>query len=226
MTRSIRVGVLHSDADFKFGLRQLISSQADLEYVFEESNPVAALEKLTDALVDVLLVEYFLAGMTGAEFSTELGQRLLEQDAKPIPVVFMNVAFNDVLRLSMVRAGASDVLPLDPYPETVLQSIRTNAFGGPSVARLELLELFERMQIPARPNPALALGLSGLPEQDSDAVVLFAKGLEDSEIAAKTGEQTFRVRRRLERVGRGFGFATRQQFFLALFENGKLNAQN
>ncbi|MEY4000742.1 MAG: hypothetical protein RLZZ626_1097 [Actinomycetota bacterium] len=226
MSRSIRVGVVHSDADFRFGLRQLIASQEDLEYVFEESSAAAALERLPDALVDVLLVEYFLAGMTGADFAEQLGERLLASDAKQIPVVLLNVGFNDGLRLRMVRSGVSDVLPLDPYPETVLQSIRTNAFGGPSVPRVELLELFEKMQVAARPNPALALGLNTLADADAAAVALFAAGNEDSAIAAEIGEQTFRVRRRLEKIGRGFGFATRQQFFLALYENGKLNARS
>ncbi len=225
MSRSIRVGVIHSDADFRFGLRQLITSQDDLEYVFEESNPSVALERLRDALVDVLLVEYFLAGMTGADFSASLGEQLLTQDAKQIPIILMNVAFNDQLRLRMVRSGVSDVLALDPYPETVLQAIRTNAFGGPTVVRADLLELFEKLQLSARPNPALALGLSSLAEAEARAVELFASGLEDASIAEETGEQTFRVRRRLEKVGRAFGFATRQQFFLALFENGKLHAQ-
>ena len=225
MTKLIRVGIVHSDADYRHGFRLLVQSQADLEFVFEDSNAASALERLADALVDVLLVDYFLSGLSGVKLTDLLGQAALAQNSKPAPVVLMNVAYSDALRLEMLRGGVSTVLPLDAYPETLLQTLRQTAFGGQGELRSELLAFFEKLAIPARPNPALALGLSNLEDADQRCIQLFSQGIEDPDIAQETGEQTFKVRRRLEKLARHFGFATRRQLFLALYENGKVNAQ-
>jgi DNA-binding NarL/FixJ family response regulator len=223
LSKQIRVGIVHSDADYRYGFRLLVDSQPDLEFVFEDSTANSALSRIADALIDVLVVDYFISGLTGVEFTAKLSQLALDQDAKLTPVILTNVSFSDRLRLEMLRAGVSDILPLDAYPETLLKSLRDNAFGGPKTPRSELLAFFERLALPARPNPALALGLANLSDADAAAIALFADGLEDPEIAAQTGEQAFRVRRRIQKLARQFGFADRRQLFLALYENGKLN---
>lgn len=67
MAGTIRVGLLFGNKLIRDGRRLLLQTQPDFDIVYEESNGIAAIDALSEMLVDVVLVDNRLSGISGSE---------------------------------------------------------------------------------------------------------------------------------------------------------------
>jgi DNA-binding NarL/FixJ family response regulator len=74
MGLDLRIGLIDGDVDIRFGRRQVIDSQHDLKVVLEDGNFESALDRVPDALIDVLVIDHRLRGGDGITLSTKLIQ--------------------------------------------------------------------------------------------------------------------------------------------------------
>jgi DNA-binding NarL/FixJ family response regulator len=207
MGLDLRIGLIDGDEDIRFGRRQIIDSQHDLKVVLEDGSLSSALERVPEALIDVLVIDHRLRGGDGISLATQLIGRYLADDSK-IPAIIMTGAyFSDELQLASMRAGATDLVTQDSRPEELLKALR---------------EFLDRMQHTKIASPEFLLKLGDLTEKEKWVLDLFAAGVPQDQVAAELDAPKYRVRQILQTAQRKCGFATLSQLFLALYESGLL----
>jgi len=211
MSLDLRIGLIDGDEDIRFGRRQVIDSQPDLKVVLEDGTFESALNRVPDALIDVLVIDHRLRGGDGISLSTKLIQRYLEDNSK-LPVIIMTGSYlSDELKLASMRAGASDLVTQDARPEVLLKAIRSAVAKDDQPNFVELREFLDRMENARGASPDFLLRLD-----------LFAASVPQEQVAAELDTPKYRVRQILQSAQRKCGFATLSQLFIALHESGLL----
>jgi DNA-binding NarL/FixJ family response regulator len=222
MSLDLRIGLIDGDDDIRFGRRQVIDSQPDLKVVLEDGTFESALNRVPDALIDVLVIDHRLRGGDGISLATKLIQRYLEDNSK-LPVIIMTGSYlSDELKLASMRAGASDLVTQDARPEVLLKAIRSAVAKDDQPNFVELREFLDRMENARGASPDFLLRLGDLTEKEKWVLDLFAASVPQEQVAAELDTPKYRVRQILQSAQRKCGFATLSQLFIALHESGLL----
>ena len=222
MGLDLRIGLIDGDEDIRFGRRQIIDSQHDLKVVLEDGTLATALERVPEALIDVLVIDHRLRGGDGITLATKLIERYLADDAKLPSIIMTGAYFSDELQLASMRAGATDLVTQDARPEELLKAIRSTASKDDQPDYVELRKFLDRMQHTKVASPEFLLKLGDLTEKEKWVLDLFAAGVPQDQVAAELDAPKYRVRQILQSAQRKCGFATLSQLFLALYESGLL----
>ena len=222
MGLDLRIGLIDGDEDIRFGRRQVIDSQPDLKVVLEDASLTSALERVPEALIDVLVIDHRLRGGDGITLATKLIERYLAEDAKLPSIIMTGSYFSDELLLASLRAGATDLVTQDARPEELLKAIRSTAAKDDQPDYVELRKFLDRMQHTKVASPEFLLKLGDLTEKEKWVLDLFAAGVPQDQVAAELDAPKYRVRQILQAAQRKCGFATLSQLFLALYESGLL----
>lgn len=168
---------------FRAGIRMLIDSQEDMEFMGEAGNGEQAIELASAKRPDVMLMDLRMPVMDGVEATRRIIQ---EADAAGVekPKIIALTTFNrDQAVVQAVQAGASGYLLKSAEPEFLLAAIRTVHTGYSVIAPGSIHTLFEHA---ARHGPSMGPDLSVLDVlsvRERDIFVLAAKGLSNGEMA-------------------------------------------
>jgi DNA-binding NarL/FixJ family response regulator len=224
MALDLRIGLIDGDEDIRFGRRQVIDSQPDLKVVLEDGEFASTLERVPDALIDVLVIDHRLRGGDGISLSTKLIQRFLADESK-LPAIIMTGSYlSDELKLASMRAGASELVTQDARPEVLLRAIRSAVSKDDQPDYVQLREFLDRMQNAKGASPEFLLKLGDLTEREKWVLDLFAASVPQDQVAAELDTPKYRVRQILQSAQRKCGFATLSQLYIALHESGLLRA--
>jgi DNA-binding NarL/FixJ family response regulator len=222
MALDLRIGLIDGDDDIRFGRRQVIDSQSDLRVVLEDGAFDTALERVPEALIDVLVIDHRLRGGDGIALSKSLISRYLAEDSKIPAIIMTGPYFSEELKLASMRAGATDLFTQDSKPEGLLKAIRSSAAKDDQPDYVELRSFLDRMNHVKVPSPEFLMNLGDLSEKEKWVLDLFASGVSQDDVAAELDAPKYRVRQLLQSAQRKCGFATLSQLFLALYESGLL----
>jgi DNA-binding NarL/FixJ family response regulator len=222
MALDLRIGLIDGDDDIRFGRRQIIDSQNDLQVVLEDGFYASSLLRVPEALVDVLVIDHRLRGGDGLSLSTALIERYLEDGAKTPAIIITGPYFSEELKLASLRAGASELVTQDARPTELLHAIRASATKDDQPDFNKLREFLDRMQHSKVASPEFLMKMGDLNEKEKWVLDLFASGVSQDEVAAELETPKYRVRQILESAQRKCGFATLSQLFIALYESGLL----
>jgi DNA-binding NarL/FixJ family response regulator len=226
MGLDLRIGLIDGDEDIRFGRRQVIDSQPDLKVVLEDGAFDSSLERVPDALIDVLVIDHRLRGGDGISLSTKLIKQYLADDSK-VPAIIMTGSYlSDELKLASLRGGATDLVTQDAKPEVLLKAIRSAVAKDDQPNYIQLREFLDRMQSAKGASPEFLLRLGDLTEKEKWVLDLFAASVPQDQVAAELDAPKYRVRQILQSAQRKCGFATLSQLFIALHESGLLRASN
>ncbi|HYI33039.1 MAG TPA: response regulator transcription factor [Glaciibacter sp.] len=221
MTESapIRVGLVDDQALFRAGIRMLVSSQPDLEFVGEAGDGHAGVEMAESSRPDVILMDIRMPVMDGIE-STERILRSADARGEPRPRVIVLTTFDlDESAARAIRGGASGFVLKDADPEFLLAAIRTvhagNAVIAPSATR-ELFEHFTGRPGARRDEPA---AFATLTSREREIFVLAARGLSNSEIAATEFISEATVKTHISRILTKLELRDRVQLVVFAFEH-------
>lgn len=209
----IRVVLVDDQALFRAGVKMLIASQPDIDVVGEASNGQEALEVIGETKPDVVLMDIRMPVMDGLTATEELLRR---PDA---PRVVMLTTFDlDEAAARAIRQGASGFLLKDADPEFVLAAIRTVYAGSNVIAASATRELFAHFSAPATlPVPPL---YEQLTDREKEIFALAARGLSNSEIAAREFLSEATVKTHVSRILSKLGLRDRVQLVVFAFEHG------
>jgi len=180
---AISVAMVDDQPMFRAGIRMLIDSQEDMEFMGEAGNGEQAIELASAKRPDVMLMDLRMPVMDGVEATRRIIQ---EADAAGVekPKIIALTTFNrDQAVVQAVQAGASGYLLKSAEPEFLLAAIRTVHTGYSVIAPGSIHTLFEHA---ARNAPAMGPDLSVLDVlsvRERDIFVLAAKGLSNGEMA-------------------------------------------
>lgn len=207
----IRVVLVDDQALFRAGIRMLVDSQPDLEIVGEAGDGQEGLAVIAQTKPDVVLMDIRMPVMDGL---TATGRLLAQPDA---PKVVMLTTFDlDEAAARAIREGASGFLLKDADPEFLLAAIRTVHSGSSVIAASATRELFAHFTEQAQPVPE---AFASLTDREQEIFALAARGLSNSEIAAREYLSEATVKTHISRILTKLSLRDRVQLVVFAFEH-------
>jgi len=217
MMNGVRVRVLLVDDDdlMRAGLRAVLSTDTGIQVVGEAGNGGTAVASARSLQPDLILMDVRMPDMDGIAATREIVAR--SQAAK---VVILTTFEDDDYIFGALHAGASGFLLKRTSPEDLLAAVHTVAAGdsllSPSVTRT----VIERMA--HQPAPPLEGGgrLRELTPREREVLVLIARGLSNSEIAAELVIEETTVKTHVKRILMKLHVRDRIQAVIFAYESG------
>jgi len=214
----IRVGLVDDQALFRTGIRMLVSSQPDLEFVGQAGDGAEGIVMAAQAQPDVILMDIRMPVMDGIE-STRQILAAAEARGAALPRIIVLTTFDlDEAAMRAIRGGASGFLLKDADPEFLLAAIRTVYAGTSVIAASATRELFENFDSQQHGEAPESFG--ALTSREREIFVLAARGLSNSEIASAEFLSEATVKTHISRVLGKLGLRDRVQLVVFAYENG------
>ncbi|MEY4985119.1 MAG: hypothetical protein RLZZ359_5 [Actinomycetota bacterium] len=219
MTDQIRIALVDGDEDIKAGRKLVIESEDDLRIVLEEDNAIRALERIPEALVDVLIIDQRLKAQDGAWLIQKLRESFFSDDNLDAKIIMTAPYYSDELLIAAIRAGANDLVTQDMGPEQLLQAIFRITNKDNDFETDILLRKFVELQIAADESPVFLIRLGDLTDREREVIRLLLHGNSEFEIAKRIDAPKYRVKQILDDMQKRTHINTRTQLLLALYES-------
>ena len=220
----IRLGLVFGSSQVAEGRRLLFSTQRDMDIVLEESDGLVAIESLSEASVDVVLMDVRLKSLSGLETATRFFRRNVGSGERLPRFILTGPFSSDQFTIDAIRAGASAVVTEDQTAEELLDSVRALSAKEFSVDNASWFEFFQAQGLERGTNPRWLLRLSNLEPKHRQAFELLCSGMNEPEIASQLKLSATSTRWAVEEVMRNLGVASRPQLALAVYEAVNPNA--
>ena len=219
LTDQIRIALVDGDEDIKAGRKLVIESEDDLRIVLEEDNAIRALERIREALVDVLIIDQRLKAQDGAWLIQKLRESFFSDDNLDAKIIMTAPYYSDELLIAAIRAGANDLVTQDMGPEQLLESIFRITNKDNDFETDILLRKFVELQIAADESPVFLIRLGDLTDREREVIRLLLHGNSEFEIAKRIDAPKYRVKQILDDMQKRTHINTRTQLLLALYES-------
>ena len=209
----IRVGLVDDQALFRAGIRMLVSSQADLEFVGEAGDGAAGIAMAAESKPDVILMDIRMPVMDGIEST----KQIVASGPNPPRIIVLTTFDLDEAAARAIRGGASGFILKDADPELLLAAIRAVHSGSSVIAASATRELFEHFGEPTSAEPQ---EFGTLTAREREIFLLAARGLSNSEIAKNEFLSEATVKTHISRILAKLDLRDRVQLVVFAYENG------
>lgn len=169
----IKLLIADDHALMRAGLKHLFEFYDDIRVVAEAADGAQALEKLRSAIVDLLLLDISMPGLSGEALITRISHQFPK-----IPVLVLSMHNDPQLALRALRSGAAGYLTKGQSPETLVDAVRKVSTGS----RFIDPELVEPIALSSL-KPANRSGLDSLTNREFQIMRLLAAGFSVNHIA-------------------------------------------
>jgi DNA-binding NarL/FixJ family response regulator len=214
----IRVALVDDQALFRAGIRMLVSSQADLEFVGEAGDGAAGVTMAAAVHPDVILMDIRMPVMDGIDATAAIIAAADAAGTPPPRIVVLTTFELDESAGRAIRGGASGFLLKDADPEFLLAAIRTVHAGSAVIAASATRELFAHFEAPAARQEEPA-AFRTLTSRERDIFALAALGLSNSEIAAGEFLSEATVKTHISRILAKLSLRDRVQLVVFAFQH-------
>ncbi|PWB96849.1 response regulator [Salinibacterium hongtaonis] len=218
MTDQIRVALVDDQSLFRAGIRMLVSSQPDLDFVGEASNGQEGVALALAQRPDVMLMDIRMPIMDGIDATAEIVANAAKNGSATPRVIVLTTFDLDEAATRAIRGGASGFVLKDADPEFLLAAIRTVHAGNAVIAASATRELFEHFS-GASAVTATPAEFENLTSRERDIFVLAARGLSNSEIAQQEFLSEATVKTHISRILSKLSLRDRVQLVVYAFEH-------
>ncbi|MDF2541656.1 MAG: Response regulator containing a CheY-like receiver domain and an DNA-binding domain [Herbinix sp.] len=198
----IKLIIADDDAIIREGLKMIIETQPDMEFLGSASNGLEAVELGKQYRPDVILLDIRMPEMDGIQ-AAEL---ILEQKLS-IPLLLTTFDEPDLI-LRALKAGVNGYILKNSPADRILSAIRVIHTGG-TVFQADILEFIRgRVNTGSSKNKVFDLMLSS---RELDIVKLIAEGLSNKEIGEKLYLSNGTVRNHISTILEKTGLEHRTQ---------------
>ena len=219
----IRVLIVDDQEMIRAGLRVIIDAHPDLQVVAESGDALAAIRLLSDAEVDVVLMDIRMPGTDGISATQLITDDLGLSDVK---VLILTTFEADDHVLAALRAGASGFLGKGVEPAELLDGIRVVAAGDALLSPRATRGLIDRYL--AQPSngavEAVDPSLDVLTDREREVVALVAHGLSNDQIAARLFVSPLTAKTHVNRSMTKLGVRDRAQLVVIAYQTGLVRA--
>ena len=209
-----RIGLIDANELVRSGRAMVFNSQDSMRVVFEESDPLVALERAPDYLVDVLVVGPSQHRLRGDQFIQALINALRTAN-NDCAVLAYNAYSDSRLRYGAILSGAQEFIGLDETADRFIRLVKQVAKRDFIIGIDELRQMVRDFGS-GETNARLEMLLAGLTDQQSEIVSKFMTGLRDSDIAKEFDIARTRVTQLIDLLIKEAGFTTRNQLLIYL----------
>ena len=211
----VRVLLVDDDDLMRAGLKAVLSSDARVEVVGEAGSGRAAVEQVRALHPDLVLMDVRMPDLDGIAATREVTAA-----SSDVKVVILTTFEQDDYIFGALNAGASGFLLKRSGPEELLAAIHTVAAGdsllSPSVTRT----VIDRMARQPTPEIGPSRLLDSLTPREREVLVLLARGLSNSEIAAELVIEESTVKTHVKRILMKLRLRDRIQAVVFAYESG------
>ena len=211
----VRVLLVDDDDLMRAGLKAVLSSDARVQVVGEAGTGRAAVEQVRALRPDLVLMDVRMPDLDGIAATREVIAVSPE-----VKVVILTTFEQDDYIFGALNAGASGFLLKRSGPEELLAAIHTVAAGdsllSPSVTRT----VIDRMARQPTPEIGSSRLLDTLTPREREVLVLLARGLSNSEIAAELVIEESTVKTHVKRILMKLRLRDRIQAVVFAYESG------
>ncbi len=210
---TIRVLIADDHTLFRDGLRALLASASDTEFVGEAATGDQAITLAAQVQPDVILMDIQMPGLHGIEAT-----RQIVQASPHIGVLIVTMFEDDLSVFNAMRAGARGYLLKGARHEEMLRAIRAvgggEAIFSPAIAA-RLIDFFAQMR------PALSpQAFPELSDREREILALIAQGHKNAEIAEHLSLSPKTVRNHITNIFSKLQVAGRAEAILRAREAG------
>jgi DNA-binding NarL/FixJ family response regulator len=139
MASKIRIGLLDTDSDVRFGRKLILSSQANFEVVFDSDGSTEDVEAIEQSLIDVLVLDQKLSAGAGVSFYASL-RNLTGVKLAPPALLTASFAQPDLL-LHALQEGIFDVVTVEQGASGLVGAVSRAASGASNHSLSTIWEL-------------------------------------------------------------------------------------
>ncbi|MEV5600796.1 response regulator transcription factor [Streptomyces sp. NPDC052299] len=217
----VRVLIADDQTLLRGSLRVLIDAEPGMVATSEATNGTEAVRCARQDLPDVVLMDVRMPGMDGIEATRQICGSPATAGVKVLILTMFDL---DEYVYAALRAGAGGFLLKDTPPGELIAAIRVIAAGdallAPAVTR-RLIAEFARRPEPSRQLPDT---LDGVTEREREVLVLVARGLSNTEIAAQLYLGLATVKTHIGRLLAKLNCRDRAQLVIVAYESGLVTA--
>ena len=211
----IRVMLVDDQELVRTGFRMVLGAQPDIEVVGEAADGLAAVEALRAVEADVVLMDVRMPRMDGVEAARVICA------APGGPKVLILTTFDlDEYAFAAIKAGAAGFLLKDVPPAELISAIRSVHSGDAVVAPSTTRRLLDRFAVLLPEGDARREDSGVLTAREREVMVHVARGLSNSEIAARLHLAEATVKTHLGRILAKLGLRDRAQVVVYAYETG------
>ena len=211
----ITVALVDDQQLFRAGIRMLISSQRDLEFVGEAGDGADGIA----LAATVMLMDIRMPNVDGITATARILDNARHSNIEPPRILVLTTFDLDESAARAIKAGASGFVLKDADPEFLLAAIRTVHAGNSVIAAsatTALLQHFTDMP----PAPLRPKAFASLTAREEEVFRLVARGLSNAEIAAHEYLSEATVKTHISRIFTKLGLRDRVQLVVYAFEHG------
>jgi DNA-binding NarL/FixJ family response regulator len=213
----IRVALVDDQALFRAGIRLLLSTQDDIEFVGEAANGADGVALARSQHPDVILMDLRMPIMDGIEATAAILAD--SNDLESGPRIIVLTTFNlDEAATKAIRSGASGFLLKNSEPDLLLASIRAVHAGNSIIAAAATRELFEHFDSRGA-SGTVPPAFAELTARERDIFKLTTQGLSNAEIAAHEFLSEATVKTHVSKVLAKLRLRDRVQLVVYAYEN-------
>ncbi len=212
----LRVVIADDQSLVRAGFRMILESEDGIAVVGEANDGEEAVRAVRRLQPDVVLMDVRMPGTDGLEAT----RRLLGDGGGSCRVIMLTTFDLDEYIYAALQAGASGFLLKDVSPEHLIAAVRMVAAGdallAPSITR-RLVERFVRRDAASTVAPR---ELSSLTVREREVLTLIARGLSNSELAARLHLSEATVKTHVARILSKLELRDRVQAVVLAYETG------
>lgn len=219
----IRLFLVDDQELVRAGFRMVLDAQPDMTVVGEAGDGATALQAISAARPDVVLMDIRMPRMDGVEATRRLTA------AGDLPKVLVLTTFDlDEYAWAALRAGAAGFLLKDAGPAELLAAIRAVHGGDAVVAPSTTRRMLERF-VPHLPDPGQGRDgarsgaeerLAPLTEREREVLTAVGRGLTNAEIAAELYLAEATVKTHIGRILHKLQLRDRVHMVITAYETG------
>jgi DNA-binding NarL/FixJ family response regulator len=211
----IRVALIDSDEMVRSGRSLLIQSTPDFSVVFESADPEGALETIADYLIDVLVIDSRVPGLSISDYLQKISS-VLSEVGNQVSILVTSPFESSELALASYLAGAEGIASQDRGADFLLGQIRSLASGTNLPGRDALESLLEASGGNVTINQALSIAKERMDASQAAVIKGLVQGYSDAQLAKDLDLTKYRVTKFIETLCESLGFRTRIQLALAV----------
>lgn len=218
----IRIALADDQKMFCTGMRMLIESQEDFEFVGMAYDGEDAVELAARQVPDVFLMDIRMPRLDGIAATARI--RSDPRTAIATRIIMLTTFQRDQAVIRAIEAGAEGFLLKDATPEFMLEAIRTVHAGYSVVAPSAIAEILKEREPPSPPPDPLAL--SPLSVREREIFLLAASGLSNGDIARSAFISEATVKTHIRGILSKLGLTSRVQIVVFAFSKGLIRASD
>ncbi|MFW2513044.1 response regulator transcription factor [Demequina sp. SO4-13] len=205
----MKILIVDDDPLVRMGLGAVLRSEPGWEVVGEAANGSEAVDEVRRAAPDVVLMDVRMPGMDGLEAT-----RLIVESGASAKVLVLTTFDVDDYVFEAMRAGAAGFVLKRVPPAELIEAVRVVAAGESLVFPSSTRALIEKFAHSADGE------LPELSDREQDVLRELARGLSNSEIAARLFVSAETVKSHVAAILTKLGVRDRTQAVIAAYEAG------